>query len=238
MFPNATMMQPGHLDDRAQHDDRGAQRARVELIMAKTPLNIALVGYGFMGRTHSNAFLQAPRFFDLPYQPVLKAVVARNADRVRDVRRHLGLRVRRHGLAGRRRAQGHRSRRHREPERHPRRDRHRRRPRRKDGDLREAARPHRGRGAGDGVGGRRRRRRQHGLVQLPARAGGRAAQEPDRRRQAGAHLSLPRAVSAGLDDLAATCRRAAKGCGASTSASPAAASPATCSRTASTPRSG
>jgi len=51
--------------------------------MAKTPLNIALVGYGFMGKTHSNAFLQAPRFFDLPYQPVLKAVVARNADRVR-----------------------------------------------------------------------------------------------------------------------------------------------------------
>ena len=30
-------------------------------------LNIGLVGYGFMGRTHSNAFLQAPRFFDLPY---------------------------------------------------------------------------------------------------------------------------------------------------------------------------
>ena len=29
-------------------------------------LNIGLVGYGFMGRTHSNAFLQAPRFFDLP----------------------------------------------------------------------------------------------------------------------------------------------------------------------------
>src|SRR6266550_1765349 len=51
--------------------------------MAKKPLNIALVGYGFMGKTHSNAFLQAPRFFDVPYQPVLKAVVARNADRVR-----------------------------------------------------------------------------------------------------------------------------------------------------------
>ena len=28
-------------------------------------LNIGLVGYGFMGRTHSNAFLQAPHFFDL-----------------------------------------------------------------------------------------------------------------------------------------------------------------------------
>src|SRR5919112_4630289 len=44
-------------------------------------LNIGLVGYGFMGRTHSNAFLQAPRFFDLPYRPVLKAVAARNPDR-------------------------------------------------------------------------------------------------------------------------------------------------------------
>lgn len=51
--------------------------------MAKTPLNIALVGYGFMGKAHTNAFLQAPRFFDLPYRPVLKAVVARNADRVK-----------------------------------------------------------------------------------------------------------------------------------------------------------
>src|SRR2546429_8101576 len=46
-------------------------------------LNIGLVGYGFMGRTHSNAFLQAPRFFDLPFKPVLKAVAARNEDRVK-----------------------------------------------------------------------------------------------------------------------------------------------------------
>jgi len=49
----------------------------------KKTLNIGLVGYGFMGRTHSNAFLQAPRYFDVPYQPVLKAVCARNADRVK-----------------------------------------------------------------------------------------------------------------------------------------------------------
>jgi myo-inositol 2-dehydrogenase/D-chiro-inositol 1-dehydrogenase len=34
-----------------------------------------------MGRTHSNAFLQAGRYFDLPFQPVLKAVCARNPDR-------------------------------------------------------------------------------------------------------------------------------------------------------------
>ena len=44
-------------------------------------IEIGLVGYGFMGRTHSNAFLQAGRFFDLPYQPYLKAVCARNPER-------------------------------------------------------------------------------------------------------------------------------------------------------------
>jgi predicted dehydrogenase len=49
--------------------------------VAKKILNIGMVGYGFMGRTHSNAFLQAGRFFDLEYQPVLKAVCARNAAR-------------------------------------------------------------------------------------------------------------------------------------------------------------
>ncbi|HET7697447.1 MAG TPA: Gfo/Idh/MocA family oxidoreductase [Vicinamibacterales bacterium] len=46
-------------------------------------LNIGLVGYGFMGRTHSNAFLQAPRYFELPCKPVLKAVAARNEERVK-----------------------------------------------------------------------------------------------------------------------------------------------------------
>src|ERR1700733_11696701 len=51
--------------------------------LAKKELNVGLVGYGFMGRPHSNAFLQAPRFFDLSYRPVLKAVCARNVDRVK-----------------------------------------------------------------------------------------------------------------------------------------------------------
>jgi predicted dehydrogenase len=46
-------------------------------------LRIGLVGYGFMGRTHSNAFLQAPRYFDLPMKPVLKAVCARNPERAK-----------------------------------------------------------------------------------------------------------------------------------------------------------
>lgn len=42
-------------------------------------LNIALIGYGFMGRTHSNAFRQAGKFFSLGYEPVLKCVCARDA---------------------------------------------------------------------------------------------------------------------------------------------------------------
>jgi predicted dehydrogenase len=49
-------------------------------LMAKT-LNIGVIGCGFMGRTHSNAFAQAPKFFHLPYRPVLKTVCARNAER-------------------------------------------------------------------------------------------------------------------------------------------------------------
>ena len=46
-------------------------------------LRIGLVGYGFMGRTHSNAFRQVNHFFDLEYQPVLKAVCARDAGKAR-----------------------------------------------------------------------------------------------------------------------------------------------------------
>ena len=44
--------------------------------MAKKKLNIGMVGYGFMGRTHSNAFKQVPQFFDLGYTPVLKTICA------------------------------------------------------------------------------------------------------------------------------------------------------------------
>ena len=50
--------------------------------MAK-PLNIGMIGYGFMGRAHSNAYRQVPQFFNLDYKPVLKAVCARTADKVK-----------------------------------------------------------------------------------------------------------------------------------------------------------
>jgi predicted dehydrogenase len=46
---------------------------------AKKKLNVGLVGAGFMGRTHANAFAKVNQFFDLEHQPVLKAVCARNA---------------------------------------------------------------------------------------------------------------------------------------------------------------
>jgi predicted dehydrogenase len=46
---------------------------------AKKPLNIGLVGYGFMGRTHSNAYKRVNDFFDVPYRPVLRAVCGRTA---------------------------------------------------------------------------------------------------------------------------------------------------------------
>ena len=47
----------------------------------KKKINVGMVGYGFMGRTHSNAFLKAGLFFNLPFQPVLKTLCARNAER-------------------------------------------------------------------------------------------------------------------------------------------------------------
>ena len=47
----------------------------------KKKLNIGMIGYGFMGRTHSNAVSKAPHFFDLPYEPVLKTVCARNGEK-------------------------------------------------------------------------------------------------------------------------------------------------------------
>src|SRR5262245_55093905 len=46
-------------------------------------LNIGMVGYGFMGRAHSNAYRKVNNFFDLPYRPVLKAACARDAGKLK-----------------------------------------------------------------------------------------------------------------------------------------------------------
>jgi len=50
--------------------------------MTKT-LNVGLIGYGFMARAHSNAYRKVNNFFDLEYQPVLKAVCARDAAKLK-----------------------------------------------------------------------------------------------------------------------------------------------------------
>ena len=47
------------------------------------PLNIGLIGYGFMGRTHSNGCKRVNDFFpELQHRPVLKAVCGRSAEKV------------------------------------------------------------------------------------------------------------------------------------------------------------
>ena len=51
--------------------------------MAK-PLRIGMIGYGFMARAHSNAYCKVNHFFELEYEPVLKAVCGRNGDKVQE----------------------------------------------------------------------------------------------------------------------------------------------------------
>ena len=41
-------------------------------------INVGIVGTKFMGRAHSNAFIDVPYWFDLPARPVLRAACARN----------------------------------------------------------------------------------------------------------------------------------------------------------------
>ncbi|MEO8414712.1 MAG: Gfo/Idh/MocA family oxidoreductase [Ginsengibacter sp.] len=49
----------------------------------KKELRIGLIGGGFMGRTHSNAYNRIPNFFpNLEYRPVLKVVCSRSKDKV------------------------------------------------------------------------------------------------------------------------------------------------------------
>lgn len=46
-------------------------------------LNVGLIGYGFMGRAHSNAYRKVGNFFDLEYRPVLKAACGRTAEKTK-----------------------------------------------------------------------------------------------------------------------------------------------------------
>lgn len=51
---------------------------------SKKELRIGMIGCGFMGRTHSNAYNQVSHFFsDLLYKPVLQAVCSRRKEKVK-----------------------------------------------------------------------------------------------------------------------------------------------------------
>lgn len=44
----------------------------------RSELRVAMIGYGFMGAAHSQAWRTAPRFFDLDAEPVMATIVGRN----------------------------------------------------------------------------------------------------------------------------------------------------------------
>jgi predicted dehydrogenase len=51
--------------------------------MAKKQIRIGLIGYGFMGRAHSNAYAKVGNFFDSEYELVRQAVCARDEEKVK-----------------------------------------------------------------------------------------------------------------------------------------------------------
>src|SRR4051812_10336970 len=53
-------------------------------------LNIALIGYKFMGKAHSNAWRQAPRFFALPAEVRLKTLCGRDQRSLRVAAKQFG----------------------------------------------------------------------------------------------------------------------------------------------------
>ena len=230
---------PGDLEQRPRRHGQGPRRPRLDASDDD--------GQGPQHR-HDRLRLHGPLPLQrLPHRPELLRPAAPPGAQGRlrprrgedpGLRRPLGLRERRDRLAQARRAPRHRPRRHLRPERPARGDRHRRRRGRQDRHHREADRPHHRRGRGDGRRGREGRRAEPRLLQLPPHAGGQLHQADRRLRQARPHLPLPRQVPAGLDDLARRAAGRARAPGGSTSRRPAPASPATCSPTASTPRSG
>jgi predicted dehydrogenase len=59
--------------------------------MSKRKLNVALIGYQFMGKAHSNAYRQVARFFDdLEVEPVMKVICGRNEEQVRKAAQKYG----------------------------------------------------------------------------------------------------------------------------------------------------
>jgi predicted dehydrogenase len=58
--------------------------------MAKKQVNVALIGYQFMGKAHSNAYRQVGRFFNLDVEPVMKVLVGRSEAKVKVAQEQFG----------------------------------------------------------------------------------------------------------------------------------------------------
>ncbi|WP_412873835.1 Gfo/Idh/MocA family protein [Curtobacterium poinsettiae] len=58
--------------------------------MAQERLRVAMVGHGFMGAAHSQAWRTAPRFFDLGADPEMAVIVGRDPERTEAARQQYG----------------------------------------------------------------------------------------------------------------------------------------------------
>ncbi|WP_270888799.1 Gfo/Idh/MocA family protein [Pedococcus sp. 5OH_020] len=58
----------------------------------KRPLGVALIGYAFMGGTHSQAWRTAHRVFDLPLEPEMRVICGRSPEGTREAASRLGWR--------------------------------------------------------------------------------------------------------------------------------------------------
>jgi len=58
--------------------------------MPKKVLKVAMIGYGFMGKAHSTAYLEAQRIFDLPVNFEMTTIVGRNRQELERVKNQWG----------------------------------------------------------------------------------------------------------------------------------------------------
>ncbi|HXH35601.1 MAG TPA: Gfo/Idh/MocA family oxidoreductase [Plantibacter sp.] len=56
----------------------------------RSELRVAMIGYGFMGAAHSQAWRTAPRFFELDAEPVMATIVGRNPEALEAARVKFG----------------------------------------------------------------------------------------------------------------------------------------------------
>ena len=136
----------------------------------KDHVNVALIGQGFMGRTHSNAWGQVTKFFKPPLKPVMHTVFGQPEEKPEAFAANWGWQNFSTDWQKTVAVAGDRPGRHRHAELHARaggQGRHRRRQARL---LREAHRRHAGRGPRDGRGRQEGQGQDLRVVQLPPRA--------------------------------------------------------------------